>query len=310
MPESDTCLQTRNNGLLGQATKLLGGDVTGKENGVAGVDVRYVSPGPRLARYVTGFHRFAAPICTTHELRDAFFPSVATIRVSLHGSPAWSLKIGSRSIDPMPPVALTGPTSYAGYVTCHGGELVGVGLLPFGWAQMFGGDVSRFANRVVALDEIDPGADMLREALEADQPFDLAFSAWLEARLERRPPADPRIELLCEMLRDPTTTRIEAVAETLDMSPRALATMTRVNFGFTPKLLLRRTRFLRALTTVLTDPDGGPAALETAGYWDRSHFLRDSHLFLGCSVREFSRRRGPHNQVAITARTQALGTPV
>ncbi|WP_294197515.1 helix-turn-helix domain-containing protein, partial [uncultured Sphingomonas sp.] len=240
----------------------------------------------------------------------AFFPSVATIRISLRDSPAWSLKIGSRLIDPMPRVALTGPTSYAGYLTCHGGELVGVGLLPFGWAQIFGGDVSRFANRVVSLDEIDPGADMLRDALEGEQPFEVALGAWLEARLERRPPADPRIEILCEMLRDPATTRIETVAESLDMSPRALAAMTRVNFGFTPKLLLRRTRFLRALSIMLTNPDGGPAALEAAGYWDRSHFLRDSHLFLGCSVRDFSRRRGPHNQVAITARTQALGTPV
>ncbi len=283
--------------------------MTVKDDTVAGVDVRYVPAGDRLARYVTGFHRFAAPI-TSHALSDAFFPSVATIRISLRDSPAWSLKIGSRLIDPMPRVALTGPTSYAGYLTCHGGELVGVGLLPFGWAQIFGGDVSRFANRVVSLDEIDPGADMLRDALEGEQPFDVALGAWLEARLERRPPADPRIEILCEMLRDPATTRIETVAESLDMSPRALAAMTRVNFGFTPKLLLRRTRFLRALSIMLTNPDGGPAALEAAGYWDRSHFLRDSHLFLGCSVRDFSRRRGPHNQVAITARTQALGTPV
>ena len=284
--------------------------MTGKDHGPTDVDVRYAAPEGRLVRYVTGYHRFAAPIRRDKELRDAFFPSVATIRVALRGSPPWSLKIGSRCIDPVPTVALTGPTSYAGYVSCYGGELVGVGLLPFGWAQIFGGDVSRFANRVVPLGDVDPGAEMLRAALEGELPFDTAFAAWLEARLERRPPADPRIEALCEMLRDPATTRIEAVAEALELSPRALAALTRFNFGFTPKLLLRRTRFLRALTTMLTDAEAGPAALEAAGYWDRSHFLRDSHLFLGCSVREFLRRRGPHNQVAITARTQALGTPV
>lgn len=284
--------------------------MTRTDHSLVDVDVRYAAPQGRLVRYVTGYHRFAAPVSLNQELRDAFFPSVATIRLSLRDSPPWSLRLGSRCIDPMPTVALTGPTSYAGYVSCRGGELIGVGLLPFGWAQIFGGDVSRFANRVVPLDQIDPGAEMLLAAAEGDLPFDVALAGWLEARLERRPPADPRIETLCEMLRDPATTRIEAVAEALDLSPRALAAMTRFNFGFTPKLLLRRTRFLRALSTVLTDPDGGPAALEAAGYWDRSHFLRDSHLFLGCSVREFSRRRGPHNQVAITARTQALGTPV
>ncbi|PZQ58300.1 MAG: hypothetical protein DI544_14580 [Sphingomonas taxi] len=274
------------------------------------MDVAYHRPGPRLERYVTGYHSFAAPIMPDHRLHDAFFPSVATIRIALGNSPPWSLKIGSRVWDPVPAVALVGPTSYAGYVSCSGGRLVGVGLLPYGWAQLFGGDVSRLSNRVIPLAELDPGAELLREAVEAEDDFCPAFEAWLEARLQRRPPADPRINRLCTMLRDPATTRIEAVAEALDMSPRALAAMTRFNFGFTPKLLLRRTRFLRAVTTVLTDPEAGPSALEAAGYWDRSHFLRDSHLFLGCSVREFARRRGPHNQQAIRARVEALGTPV
>lgn len=272
--------------------------------------IRYVRPDDRLSSFVTGYHRFAAPILPANSLQDAFFPSVATIRLTLHGSPAWSMKIGTRLYDPMPVAAFTGPTSYAGYVSCAGGTLVGVGLRPMGWAQLFGNDVSRFANRVVPLADIDSGGDQLREMLEDGRPFNEAFDAWLSARLERRPPADPRIDRLCTMLRDPATTRIEALAEALEMSPRALTTMTRCNFGFTPKLLLRRTRFLRALTVVLSDPEAGPAALEEAGYWDRSHFLRDSHLFLGCSIRDFSKRRSPYNQVAIQARIDALGTPV
>ncbi|TCP36771.1 helix-turn-helix domain-containing protein [Sphingomonas sp. BK235] len=274
------------------------------------VGVAYHRPSEALARYVTGYHRFAAPVMPGHIFHDAFFPSVATIRVSLAGTPPWSMRVGSRHYDPMPSVALTGPSSYAGYVSGSGGTLVGAGLLPFGWAQMFGGDVSRLSNRVIPLEELDPGAESLRTALESGESFHQVFDSWLEARLQRRPPADPRIDRLCALLRDPGTTRIEAVAEMLEMTPRALAALTRFSFGFTPKLLLRRTRFLRAVSAVLTEPEAAPAALEQAGYWDRSHFLRDSHLFLGCSVREFSRRRGPHNQLAIRARTEALGTPV
>jgi AraC-like DNA-binding protein len=274
------------------------------------VGVAYRRPCDALARFVTGYHRFAAPVMPGHAFHDAFFPSVATIRIALAGSPPWALRIGSRSYDPMPVAAFTGPTSYAGYVTSSGGTLVGIGLLPYGWAQLFGGDVSRLSNRVAPLEELDPGAESLRAALDAGEPFCDVFDAWLEARLQRRPPADLRIDRLCSMLRDPATTRIEAVADALEMTPRALAALTRFNFGFTPKLLLRRTRFLRALSAVLTEPEAAPLALEQAGYWDRSHFLRDSHLFLGCSVREFSRRRGPHNQLAIRARTEALGTPV
>lgn len=284
--------------------------MTGAPDGAIQGGVEYRRPGVHLERHVTAYHRFSAPITTGRTLCDAFFPSVATIRVTARGSPAWSLKIGSRTWDPVPAVTLIGPTSHAGYLECGGGTLTGVGVRPFGWAQLFGGDVSRFSNRVVPLDDIDPGAEQLREALDDGAPYHEALEAWLEARLQRRPPADPRIEQLCLMLRDPATTRIEAVAEALAMTPRALAAVTRFNFGFTPKLLLRRTRFMRAVAAILTDPDAGPKVLDEAGYWDRSHFLRDSHLFLGCSIREFSRRRGPRNQQAIRARTEAIGSPV
>lgn len=263
-----------------------------------------------LSRYITGFHRFTAAAPPGQQIHDALFPSWATIRVALHDSRPWSLRLGNRHYDPVPPIAFVGPTSYAGYLSTGGGTLVGVGLRPLGWAQLFGGDISHLSNRVVPLDQLDPGAGMLREALEqTDEPAQ-AFAAWLMARLQRRPPADPRIDQLFDMLEDEHALQLDAIAEALNLSTRALAAMTRFNFGFTPKLLIRRKRFLRALSAVLTRPDDGAAVLEETGYWDRSHFLRDSHLFLGCSIREFSRRRGPLNQVAIRVREEVMGSAV
>jgi AraC-like DNA-binding protein len=272
--------------------------------------IQYWRPGAALAPYVTGFHSFHAALPPGLTLQDVFLPSWASIRVSLHESPPWSLRMGSRTFDPMPPVALIGPTNCSGHVSTSGGTMVGVGLKPLGWAQLFGGDVSRHANRVVPLSQLDSGAEQLREALEAVDTPEQAFARWLEARLHRRPPADPRIAQLFAILEDGEETRIDVIAEMLGMSPRSLATMTRYNFGFTPKLLLRRTRFVRALSALLVQPGDGPAVLEAAGYYDRSHFLRDSHLFLGCSVREFQRRRGPLNQIALRVREKVLGRPV
>lgn len=100
--------------------------------------VEYRRPGDHLERHVTAYHRFSAPIRADRDLCDAFFPSVATIRVTGQGSPEWSVRIGSRTWDPVPAIALIGPTSYAGYLECAGGTLVGVGIRPFGWAQLFG----------------------------------------------------------------------------------------------------------------------------------------------------------------------------
>lgn len=272
--------------------------------------VRYWQPSATLAPYVTGYHSYHAALPPGLTMQDVFLPSWASIRVSLHESPPWSLRMGPRTFDPMPQVAFIGPTSCAGYVTTHGGTMVGVGLKPLGWAQLFGGDISKHANRVVPLSQLDLGAAQLHGALDdADTP-EHAFAHWLEARLHRRPPADPRIAQLFTILEQASETRIDAIAEQLEMTPRALATMTRLSFGSTPKLLLRRTRFIRALNALLAQADRAPAVLEAAGYYDRSHFLCDSHLFLGCSVRDFTRRRGPLNQIALRVREKVLGQPV
>lgn len=266
---------------------------------------------PALAGLVTGYHCYRAEAAPGVELHDAFFPSWATIRIAAPGSPSWALQLGSRRFEPVPAAVFVGPTSYAGYMTCSGGELFGVGILPLGWATLFGGDLSRYANRAVPLSMVAPDAAKLVEAL-AEPGCDrvAAFDRWLQRRQQSTRPVDETLKRLCQLLDDETLTRAEALAEALGIAPRALAALTRFSFGFTPKLLLRRRRFLKALSLVLTDQAGGSTRLHEVGYFDRSHFLRDSHLFLGCSIREFNRRIGPMARMAMQVRTQVMGAPV
>jgi AraC-like DNA-binding protein len=272
--------------------------------------VAYWAADAALQGLVSGYHRYEAAAPPGVILRDVLFPSWATIRISLRDTPPWTLRVGSRDHHPMPNAVMVGPTSHAGYITCSGGTLVGAGILPAGWARLFGSDASRYANRVVPLEQLDAGADLLVAALEAGESPAAAFDAWLTDRLAQRPPEDPRIRRLFALLDDPEMTRIEAIADALGLTPRALAAMTRYHFGFTPKLLLRRGRFLRALGAMLQRPGESAAVLEQAGYYDRSHFLRDSHLFLGCSIREFTKRRGPLNDIALRIREKTLGAAV
>ena len=215
-----------------------------------GQPIEYWCASDRLAPFVTGYHRYSVPLPPGLKLRDVFFPSWATIRIALPGNRGWSVRMGSRIFDPVPAAAFVGPTSHAGYVETNGGTLVGVGLLPLGWATLFGGDAARYANRIVPLAAIDPDAATLEGALADGAAPPAAFEEWLSARLGRHVP-DPRIARLFASLEDPAISRIETIAESLDMTQRALATFTRVHFGFTPKLLLRRSRFLRALSGVL-----------------------------------------------------------
>lgn len=276
----------------------------------AGSPIEYWRAPDSLARFVTGYHRYNIALPGGVVLRDALFPGWSSIRFSLSGSASWSVRLGSRRFDPVPTAAFHGPSSYAGYVETGAGTLVGLGLLPMGWAALFGGDISRHANRVVPLAALDPLLPDLRRRFDAGEMPAAVFEDWLHARLAQCREPDPRIGELYHLLNDPEIDRIETISDQLAMTPRVLASFTRLHFGFTPKLLLRRSRFLRALSGVLSQPDDGTALLEAAGYWDRSHFLRDSHLFLGCSVRDFQKRRGPFNQMAMDVRAAAFGAPV
>ncbi|MGJ3626095.1 hypothetical protein AB5I41_02380 [Sphingomonas sp. MMS24-JH45] len=235
----------------------------------SGEPIAYWRASTTLAPYVTGYHRFDAPLPPDMVLRDVLFPSWATIRVTLPDSRGWSLRLGSRRFNSVPEAVLIGATSYAGYVETKGGALCGVGILPTGWAALFGGDASRLANRALPLASVAPDAAALVAAIHDGEAPDTAFERWLAPRIGRHKP-DPRIARLLAIMDDPADVRIERLTEELDMPQRALADFARMHFGFTPKLLLRRSRFLHALSAVLSHPEDGAAVLEKAGYWDRS----------------------------------------
>ena len=102
---------------------------------------------------------------------------------------------------------------------------------------------------------------------------------------------------------------VRALAAELGLSTRTLHRLARAAFGFAPKLLLRRTRFLRSLTAVAAAPEAGWATLIDPAYHDLPHFIRDSHLFLGMTPGEFLRLRKPLNDASSRRREEVLGAP-
>jgi hypothetical protein len=76
-------------------------------------------------------------------------------------------------------------------------------------------------------------------------------------------------------------------------------------------LLLRRARFLRALDAIRTlDRGSWTGAINDAGYWDGSHFLRDCHAFLGQSLGDFEAMARPINRISMRRRDEILGAPM
>ena len=143
------------------------------------IAVEFWLPDPALRRYVSGYHRYVLQRDAGAEpFRDVFFPSWANIRFSLNAEP-WSVALDRRRFDPVPDSAFFGPSSHAGYVTAGSGTLVGLGLTPAGWAQLHGGDLSRLADRVVALEDVFPAWCAMHGRLASGERPATVFDALL-----------------------------------------------------------------------------------------------------------------------------------
>ena len=161
---------------------------------------------------------------------------------------------------------------------------------------------------MVGLDAVFPSWVALRDRLASGEPPAGIFDAFLAGALERTMPESPAIETILARLLDPAVEKVADLGEGLGLNGRRVARLTRTCFGFTPKLLLRRARFLRALDAIRsTDRGHWTRAIHEAGYWDGSHFLRDCHLFLGRSLGEFMDMDRPINRASMQRRNDILG---
>ncbi|MGX7952216.1 helix-turn-helix domain-containing protein [Tsuneonella sp. HG249] len=93
------------------------------------------------------------------------------------------------------------------------------------------------------------------------------------------------------------------------MSVRSLERLARSAFGFNPKLLIRRARFLRSLHAVASAQANERSAAIDPAYTDYSHFVRDAQEFLGMSPQAFLKLDNPMLKQSLALRKAVLGAP-
>lgn len=271
------------------------------------VSVRVYYPHPDLERYVTFYYFVEA----TGPLTDFLYPEWGNVRLNVSGD--WMVLNDPR--DPAIPAhrVLFGPTDRRGEIITGGGKTVGFGLTPGGWARLIGSDASRLANRVVEItDEIDLEVAALQAGLMADGDDDAAgvarFDAALLDLLNRRAPTPPAALAVDHALRQQPRD-VASFAEIAGMSERSLHRICLRTFGFPPKRLLRRQRFLYTLGLIRITPDPRFGTLIDPEYHDQSHFNRDFHDFMGMSATEYAATPRALMQAAAAAQ-QAMGIPL
>jgi AraC-like DNA-binding protein len=276
------------------------------------LDVKFMLPDPRLAAYISGYHVYSAGAVQTVPYHEWFFPGWANVRFRLC-SASWKLGFGSSEPTEVPAASIFGASRSGAHSIAYGGQFVGFGVTPVGWHRLFGASAHLFVDRLTPLDAVWPGSDALIEAIAAARDsadIKRLFDAVLLARLGPVHPDEALVARLMALLVSDHDVSIERAARDLGCSPVKLRRIALMHFGFPPKLLLRRSRFMKSFVAIYGKPPGDWSQTIDASYVDQSHFLRDANDFLGMTPSAYLALERPMTLMSMKVRTQQLGAPV
>ncbi|KQN81302.1 helix-turn-helix domain-containing protein [Sphingomonas sp. Leaf62] len=277
-----------------------------------GMAIRYERPDPALADYTTGYHLYAASGPASIGMENWFLPGTANVRVTLDAGPI-AVSIGRRIFNPMPQASLCGPSSHALHTLTNGGIMIGFGVSALGWSRFFAEGADRYADRIEPLDDVaSPGfADRLvatLSAVEDEHGVKAALDRFLLAEIGPPSPDEALIRRIALLVVDDAPGGLAQAAREWDISPEALRRICRRHFGFLPKTLLIRSRFLRSLIPLIESRGEIDYSSIDPAYFSASHFLRDSHAVLGTTPRRFLHEQIDFLVASLRARAAVLGT--
>jgi AraC-like DNA-binding protein len=188
----------------------------------------------------------------------------------------------------------TGPSAQACHFSLGKVRMWGVGFLPLGWARFFDADASEVANFVCdgathpAFAHFAPLTDTLcNPEASIDEQYDALVEGF--ARAMRPTRDEQRIARVHAAIVDGDHASVHELASACAMSIRTLERVCSRYFGFSPKLLMRRQRFMRSLTTFMLDRAGRPwTEAMDAHYHDQAQFTREFRDFMTMNPSEYA----------------------
>ena len=280
----------------------------------AQVGVRFYPPPEDLRRYFTTFYVAEFTPAADEPLRDSLQPEWAGMRFfEPDGPQAW---IDGGEIFKDVRFFASGPSSRTTHFIMPRTRMWGIGFLPLGWARFVGYNASACANLVcdgrvdVRLAKFVPLADAVFGA-EPDEAAELERIIAFFRTMDAPPHVDERrIVALHAALIDEGITTVTQLVERVAASQRTVERICARHFGFSPKLLLRRQRFMRSLAHFMLDPTLKWIGAMDSHYHDQAQFVRDFREFMGVSPREYAATPHPILGPIMQERNRVYGTAV
>lgn len=247
--------------------------------------MRFCQPPPELRRFFTTFYHTEIKVPGGGQVSDALQPEWGGLRMFTGECPEGWIADGEHLSGA--DFVATGPSSRSLNFRVGTTRFWGIGLLPLGWARFIGLPAADHANLVVngrkhaSFAAFRPLADQLIGCdLDQDAEFALIVAHFM-ARLGEPSPDDGRIVAIHTALVDPEVGSVADLVEQSGIAQRTVERLCHRHFGFSPKVLLRRQRFMRSLTQFMLDPALHWIGAMDSHYHDQAQFVRDFHQFIG-----------------------------
>jgi AraC-like DNA-binding protein len=276
------------------------------------VQVRLYRPPVRLARYISTFYTVECEAPDGESVSDYRYPQWGNFL--FHSGRGLSFEnhagVALRDAD----FIVTGPNLRALRFELGTGRIWGVALMPLGWAKFVPAPAVDFADALIDggqhpdFVDFSPLADVLFGARSNPDAEFARISDYFLARVDGSVPDDSRITAIHTALFDAEVGTVTALAERARVSHRTVERVCNHAFGFSPKLLLRRQRFMRSLGEYMRHPTRNWIAALDDQYHDQAQFVREFREFMGMTPREYARIGHPVIDAFIAERSRLAWT--
>jgi AraC-like DNA-binding protein len=255
---------------------------------MTGLSLDFRQPNPDFADHFSFFYHFQQTDAVFEMIDRADF---AQLRFILTGQGRYRFVDGTEQV--MPAIYIQGPTTGNTLINGEGpADVIGLGLMPAGWAALVPMDASAAANRLFdAEDLLGPAVVETHAALSRERDFEARVKI-VEALVTglmagRKASYHDFVAAVNQWLVDSVTPDVNDLAERTGLSSSQVQRGCKRYFGSPPKLLARKYRALRA-AIALTHNDGDLDDILAEGFYDQSHFIRELKHFTGMTPATFA----------------------
>ena len=259
--------------------------------------MEFRQPAPALAEHVSFIYQFQQSNDRFSAIDRADF---AQLRFILSGH-SGQYRFVDGTVQAMPDIYIQGPTTGNTEVSGSGNiDVIGVGLMPAGWAALVPMDASAAANRLFdATDLLGPDVIEARTAMLATPDLEgrVAIVEALLARLIARASPDFHdfVHQVNAWLASSVAPQLADLLIQTGLSVRQVERNCKRYFGSPPKLLARKYRALRT-AIALTRKDSNLDEILVDGFYDQSHLIREMKHFTGMTPVTFAEQPTVLNQ--------------